>query len=193
MKKHVMVICLAFIVSSVFAQDLNTRGYIGIMLGPSFPYGSFASSGNYYDGYATTGMNINLLTFGYKVWKNFGISGSWFGIANPIDHYGTDGMWGVGAMMAGPSFSIPLGEKTKLDIRAMFGYVLETRKTDSHETVAANGDGYQFGIMLRQNIARRWSILLSLENLNTQLDIQPDKDPKVTLLNFSFGIARLLK
>ena len=193
MKKQGIVICLAFVVSSVVALDLNTRGYIGMMLGPSFPYGSFASNGNYDDGYATTGLNINLLTFGYKVWKNFGISGSWLGIANPIDYFGTDGMWGVGAIMAGPFFSIPVSDKTRIDLRAMFGYVLETRKTDFNETVAAHGDGYQFGIMLRQNIAKRWSILFSLENLNTQLDIQPDKDPKVALLNFSFGLAYLLR
>ncbi len=193
MKKLLIIICLVTVMISSVAQDLERKGYIGIMMGPSFPYGSFASGSNYYDGYAKTGLNINLLNFGYKIWKNIGISAAWVGIANPIDYYGTDGMWGVGAIMAGPFFSIPLSEKTNFDVKGMFGYVLETKQMESNDIIYAYGSGYQLGFMLRHNLAKRWSLLFDLESFNTQLDIQPEEDPKVALINFTFGIAYLLK
>lgn len=188
-----IVICLVTFVTSLLARDLEKKGYIGIMTGPSFPYGGFASHSNYYDGYANTGLNINLLHFGHQIWNKVGISAAWFGIANPIDYVETDGMWGVGAIMAGPFYTIPLGEKTNFDLKGMFGYVLETKQTDSDDTFYAYGPGWQAGFMLRNKIANRWSILFDLETFNSQLDIQPEKDPKIRLINFTVGIAFLIK
>jgi len=193
MKKLVVFFFVFVICSNLMGQDIERKGYIGMMLGPSFPYGEFASKSNYYDGYAETGLNINLLTFGYKIWKNVGATGSWFGIANPMDYYGTDGMWGVGAIMAGPLYSIPIKERFDLDLKGMFGFVLLTKQNDSNETSSAFGTGYEIGMMLRYDFVKNWCFMLNLETFNTKLDIQPDKDPKVSLINLSFGIAYRLK
>jgi len=192
--KRLVIIFFVLVLSiNLKGQDFERKGYIGIMLGPSFPYGEFASNETYYDGYAETGMNINLLTFGYKIWNNFGITGSWFGIANPIDFYGIDGMWGVGAIMAGPLYSIPIKERFDLDLKGMFGFALLTKQFDSGETSSAFGTGYEFGMMLRYDFVKNWCFMLNIETINTKLDIQPDRDPKVSLINLSFGIAYRIK
>lgn len=192
--KRLSIIFFVLVLScNLMGQDMERKGYIGSMLGPSFPYGDFASNSNYYDGYAETGLNISLLTFGYKIWRNFGITASWFGIANPIDYYGTEGMWGVGAIMLGPLYSIPIKEKLDLDFKGMFGYVLLTKQEDTIETSNAFGTGFEFGMMLRYDFTKKWCLMANLEAFNTKLDIQPDKDPKVSLINLSFGIAYRLK
>jgi len=193
MKKLLVIFIVLILCSNLKGQDIERKGYIGIMLGPSFPYGEFASKSNYYDGYAETGLNINLLTFGYKIWKNIGVAGSWFGIANPMDYNGSDGMWGVGALMSGPLYSIPIKERFDLDLKGMFGYVLLTKQFDAIETLTASGTGFEIGMMLRYDFVENWCFMLNLETFNTMLDIQPDKDPKVSLFNLSIGIAYRLK
>ncbi|MCK3684793.1 outer membrane beta-barrel protein [Maribellus sp. YY47] len=193
MKKIVYLVIVLLLSINTMAQEADRKGYIGIMIGPSFPYGDFAGSGQFYEGYAKTGANVSLLNFGYKLWNNLGITAGWFGIANPIDYFGTDGMWGAGALMVGPLYSIPLNEKFELDFKGMFGYVLLTRKFDYSERDEATGTGFEAGIMLRYNFAQNWSFMTNLETFNTKLDIQPDKDPGVSLLNLSFGIAYRLR
>ncbi len=194
MKTIVLVLLIVFTCMCTTGQDSGRKGYIGMMIGPSYPYSNFANKGNFYHGYAETGLNISLLNFGYKIWRNFGVTAGWFGIANPVDYFGTQGMWGVGAIMAGPLISFPLNEKFDLDLKGMLGYTLLTRNFEnSSEAASAVGPGYEAGIMLRYSIARKWCLLMNLETFNTLLDIQPDQDPKVSIINLSFGIAYRLK
>lgn len=193
MKKIAFVVFFALLSMSTMGQDGERKGYIGMMIGPSFPYGSFAGSEQYSDGFAKTGVNISLLNFGYKLWGNVGITAGWFGIANPIDEMSVDGMWSAGALMAGPLFSVPLSDKFDLDFKGMFGFVLLRRSFDYSETAEATGSGYEAGIMLRYNFVQKWCLMMNLETFNTRLDIQRDQDPQVSVINLSFGIAYRLK
>ena len=193
MKKLPVIFFVLVFVSNIMGQDIERKGFIGMTIGPSFPYGEFADKNNYYDGYAETGLNINLLTFGYKIWKNVGVTGSWFGIANPTDYYGNEGMWGVGAIMLGPLYSIPIKERFDLDFKGMFGFVLLTKQYDNSVTSNAFGTGFEIGMMLRYDFAKKWCLMTNLETVNTKLDIQPDRDPKISIINLSFGIAYRLK
>ena len=193
--KKIMITFLAVLwCSNIMAQNNDRKGYIGLMLGPSFPYDNFSSQSNIYDdGYAKTGLNINLLTFGYKIFNHLGITGSWLGIANPIDRMGNEGMWSVGALMAGPMYSIRVNEIFDLDIKGMYGFVLVNKQLDGYETSSANGTGYEFGMMLHYNYTKNWCLLMNFETFNTRPDIQPDIDPKIFVMNLSFGIAYRLK
>lgn len=193
MKKLLCLLMMSLFSFQVMGQEETPKGYLGFMLGPSFPYGSYSATGNYDDGYAQTGVNINLLTFGYKVWKNLGITASWSGMANPLDIWGTDGTLAVGNLMAGPMYSFKLSEKIELDLRLMLGYTTEQRKVDFMETATANGPSWAAGAMLHYNFAKRWQAIMNFENYHTQLDIQLDKDPKVRLINWSFGLAYRLR
>ena len=194
MKKIVFLLLTVLAFMCTFGQDAGRKGYIGMMIGPSFPYENFTSSGNFFDGYAETGLNISLLNFGYKIWRNLGVTAGWFGIANPIDYFGSQGMWGTGALMAGPLISFPLNEKFDLDLKGMAGYTLLRRSFEnSSETASAVGPGYEAGIMLRYNFAKKWCLMMNLEIINTRLDIQFGQDPKVSIINSSFGIAYRLK
>ena len=194
MKKLVIVLLILLLNMSAIGQENERKGYIGMMIGPSFPYDNFANKGQFYDGYAETGLNISLINFGYKIWRNIGITAGWFGIANPIDHFGTDGMWAAGALMTGPLISFPIKDKLDLDIKGMFGFVLLTRETDySSEAASAFGPGYEAGIMLRYDFVKKWCLMTNLETFNTRLDIQAGQDPKVSIINLSFGIAYRLK
>ncbi len=194
MKKIITVLLVIFLSIYGFGQDTERKGYIGMMIGPSFPYANFSSKGNFYNGYAETGVNLSLVTFGYKIWKNVGITAGWFGIANPIDHFGSNGMWAAGALMTGPLISFPIKENFDMDIKGMFGFVLLTREFENDsETAAAFGPGFEGGIILRYDFVKKWCLMMGLETFNTKLDIQPGEDPKVSIINLSFGIAYRLK
>ena len=193
MKKLMGVLLICSISLLATGQETEPKGYLGFMLGPSFPYGSYAASGNFDDGYAQTGANVNLLTFGYRVWQHLGITASWSGMANPLDVFGTDGTIAVGNLMVGPMYSFRLSDKLELDLRAMLGYTTEQLKMDYQETATATGPSWAVGAMLHYNIASRWQLLLSLENYQTKLDIQPNSDPTVLLINASAGVAYRLK
>ncbi|WP_372775132.1 outer membrane beta-barrel protein [Mangrovibacterium sp.] len=193
MKKLICFLLAGFLALNVMSQETESKGYLGLMLGPSFPYGSYASSGDYHDGYAQTGVNINLLTFGYEIWKNLGITASWSGMANPLDLFGTDGTMAVGNLMIGPMYSFHLSDKIDLDLRLMVGYTTEQRDVDFYETETANGPSWAAGAMLHYNFAKRWQLIMNLENYQTQQDIQIGKDPKVLLINWSFGAAYRLR
>lgn len=189
MKKLFCLLLVSFLSLQAMSQEKDPQGYLGLMLGPSFPYGNYSASGNFYDGYAQTGVNINLLTFGYKIWNNLGITASWSGMANSLDYFGSNGTNAVGNLMVGPMYSFSLSEKFDLDLRLMLGYTTERRKMDSSGTATANGPSWAAGAMLHYNFAKRWQLIMNLENYQTHLDIQPDKDPKVLLVNLSFGLA----
>ncbi|WP_163707993.1 outer membrane beta-barrel protein [Mangrovibacterium lignilyticum] len=193
MKKVICFLFAALMAIQVMSQDNERKGYLGTMLGPSFPYDGYSSSGNFYDGYAQTGININLLTFGYKIWHNIGITASWSGIANPIDHSGSDGTSAVGNLMVGPMYAFQLSEKFELDLRAMVGYTYMRRKLNSYDKGSASDLSWAVGAMLHYNLGKKWQLLLNLENYQTQPDIQFDKDPRVRLINLSFGVAYRLK
>lgn len=179
--------------STLSGQDLERNGFIGTMLGPSITIGEFASHSTFFDGYAKPGINLNLMTFGYKIWNNIGITSSLSGMANPIDYYGRKGMWGIGSLMAGPMYSINLGGKAVLDLKVMSGLVYESRDYDADNHAYAFGLGYDAGMLLRYNFAREWCFLFNIDGFFTSQDIQPSRDPEVSLINLSIGVGYRLK
>lgn len=85
------------------------KGYIGLGLGASF--GKAGNSG-------ATGLNLNLIDFGYLFQENIGIAGKWGG-----QGYSEGGIgFGIGYLMAGPMASWRANPNTRLEAKAMIGF-----------------------------------------------------------------------
>ena len=147
MKNFILTLSILLVTVQCFAQTESTntsenlddrKGYLAIMLGPSFPVGDYADDdlNNDQAGLAKTGFSLFLLDFGYKFHRNIGIAASWFGGSNPVDAqvladglaYNIGGAWTVesgafsyGGLFVGPMFSIPL-KKVDLDLRVVGGF-----------------------------------------------------------------------
>ncbi|NOX48849.1 MAG: hypothetical protein GXO89_17955 [Chlorobi bacterium] len=101
----------------------NRRGYIAITIGPAFPMGDFGS-GNIQDpkaGLAKTGVQFNLVNFGYRFSKNIGIVGLWNGVAHTVEFI--DGAtWSYGFFLGGILITFP-SQKVDFDIRLLSGFM----------------------------------------------------------------------
>lgn len=194
MKKFIIILSLVVLSANLFAQSSDRKGFIGITLGPSIPIGDFAdnSLSNDNAGFAKTGLNINLINFGYKFGQNFGITGSWFGAAHSVDISGVDAMWSYGGLMGGPMLSFPLNEKLDFDLKGMIGFV--SAKLDMNELgeTSGSGVGFDFGASFRYNFTEKWCLLINGDYLasNPKFD---EGNQKISTINLSLGIAYRLK
>jgi len=155
MKKYILsFVVLTTIVLSTQAQ--NTKGYIGLSLGPSIPLGEFASkdADNDAAGWAKTGAIFDI-SFAYKLGDgNFGISGLLRGQSNPTDAQSLanelanqvagvnwtveSAGWGIGGLMFGGFGSFPISEKASFDTRVMIGFL---SASSPEITVTGSGPG----------------------------------------------------
>jgi hypothetical protein len=110
----------------------NPRGYIGISIGPSFPFSDFASKDfdNEQAGFAKNGFNGNI-SGAYRLGKRFGLAGMLFGtknafnesafsaIVNYLDIQSTT--WQSNGFMVGGYYSAG-SSKTTFEMRLLIGY-----------------------------------------------------------------------
>ncbi len=198
MKKTLFFTLFALLSAGMFAQGQG--GFIGLSIGPSFPIGDFGDKTltNPDAGYAKTGLNINLLNFGYKLGPNVGIAANWFGGAHTIDDNNPDLMWSYGGLMGGLFLALPVNNKTELDIKGVAGF--STAKLDMKQLgeYTGNGFGYAFGVMIRHDIASRWSLLLHADYFATKPEFKGalgfmSVKKNISAINANFGIAYKLK
>lgn len=198
MKKTLFIVALVLLSAGMFAQGHG--GFIGISIGPSFPIGDFGDNTptNTDAGYAKTGLNINLLNFGYKLGPNVGIAANWFGGAHTVDNNNPDVMWSYGSLMGGLFLALPVNNKTELDIKGTVGYT--TAKLDLKQLgeYTGNGFGYAFGAMLRHDIASRWCLLLQADYFATKPEFKGrlgivTVKKNISAINANLGIAYKLK
>jgi hypothetical protein len=143
MKKTILSLLASLaIVSQISAQD--SKGYIGISLGPSIPLGDLSSkdADNPSAGFASTGALVDI-SFAYKLGDgNFGITALLRGQANTTDAQSLANelasrqpgilwtveseSWGIGGFMVGGYGSFPISEKTSFDTRALIGFLSST-------------------------------------------------------------------
>lgn len=194
MKKYVLVLVVLTIAGNLWAQS-ERKGYIGISLGPSMPMGDYGDNSftNEDAGFAKTGLNFNLINFGYKFGERFGIVASWYGAAHSIDIDGVDGTWGYGGLMGGPMLSWPVSEKLDLDVKLMLGYVVAILDLENEKETGDLGLAVDLGATLRYNFAERWALLINLDYFNGSSKINfggfETIDRKLTTINPTFGIA----
>jgi hypothetical protein len=142
MKRRSLMLAITFLLLGVWevnAQEKGQKGYIGLLIGSSTPFGDFASTDSRSEGagYASTGALIDI-SFGYKFGKYFGIAALLRGQQNPteiqslVQHLadglpsgfalsGSSTSWTIGGAMVGLYGSFPLGGKVDLDTRVLLG------------------------------------------------------------------------
>ncbi len=166
------------------------KGFIGLSLGVSIPVGDFADKA---DGLAKTGIQLNLINFGYLFSENFGITATWFGAANPIDADGYD-PWSYGGIMAGPLLSFPLSQKVEWDFRPMIGYSVTTLPDIGYGIEQASSFALNIGTVIRVNVGTKVSLLLSADYFSTKPTFKDyGFEQSIDTISFGFGVAYRLK
>ncbi|PKO95727.1 MAG: hypothetical protein CVU12_08680 [Bacteroidetes bacterium HGW-Bacteroidetes-7] len=194
MRKLIILLTLIMLSANLFAQSSDRKGFIGITIGPSIPIGDFAdnSLNNDNAGYAKTGLNINLINFGYKFGQNFGITGLWFGAAHSVDFSAVDAMWSYGGLMGGPMLSFPINEKLIFDLKGMIGFVSAKLDMYALGETSGIGVGFDFGASFRYNFSEKWCLLINGDYLASTSKFD-EGDQKISTINLSLGIAFRLK
>jgi hypothetical protein len=139
--------------------DKNRNGYIGFSIGPSIPTGKFSSE---VDGRAKTGVRLNLVSFGYKITKGFGVSANCFGGYN-LRIYSNSDPWMYGGLIIGPMGSIPVSNKIDLDFRPMVGVSVTQFPGASSNIQKPITICYDLSALIRFHIGEGMDIFLNSE------------------------------
>lgn len=196
---------LILLTTIVYSQE--RRGYVGITMGPSFPFGELKRGGNFAGKDLSTGASVKLLQFGFLLTDNFGLSASWMGSAyrfesprngNGFTGNDTHGFIGYGALLAGPMFSFKVGNISRIELKAMLGYLSMNLKYDADKSYAyvSNGLGIGFGVNYRRFLAKKWILLLNSEYISSpNQNVTPSDQGfnKISSLNITAGIAFSIK
>ncbi len=194
MKKFTIVLSIIILSINIIAQNPRRKGFIGISLGPSMPFGDFAdnSVNNENTGFAKNGILFSPINFGYIFGQHFGVSASWFGLEYPIDKRGQEATWSYGGLMAGPLYSVPINEKFDFDLKGMIGFVSATSDLDDYEEDEGTGASFNLGASLRYNFALKWCFLVNGDYFTSNPELEKGNQ-KMDSFNLSFGVAYRLK
>ena len=140
------------------------RGYVGASIGPSIPVGAFADRA---DGAAKTGVQLNLVNFGYFFTENIGISGIWFGAANPVSEASYN-PWSYGGLLAGPLFSIPVSKTVAWDFRPMIGYSVTTVSDVGDVKDEAMAFAFNLGTLIRIDLNQKYALTFNADYFSTK-------------------------
>lgn len=170
--------------------SIKRKGYIGLSIGPSIPVGDFADKS---DGLAKTGLQLNLVNFGYLFSRNFGIAASWFGAANPVDANGID-PWSFGGLMVGPLISPTFSEKVDLDFKPMIGYCVATLPNVGLGTEQATSIAFSVGTQFRFHVGEKFSLLLSGDYFSAKSEFTDyGIEQHISTFTIGFGAAFRLR
>jgi hypothetical protein len=156
------VVLVALVTAPLLAQE-DRRGFIGLDIGPSQPFGAFGSpadgagAGNARAGYTSTLLNV-----GWRRGERWGVAGllaySEYLVRN------TDGIdddwWQVAFLTVGPMYTVPLGSKAAVDLKGTLGLAALTPVIDSRASDSDTGSGLAVDLRatLRYDVLRRWAI-----------------------------------
>jgi hypothetical protein len=208
MKTLITALSFMFLSLVVFAQE-NRRGYIGIALGPSIPFGDYGSADqdNHGAAFATNGSQFNM-NFGYKFSKRIGLAGLWNGNSHALNQDKLEEMvakaypdldwdvvshgWSSMAIMGGPLISFPYN-RMDLDMKALFGYASSTSPfititaIDGRTTLETNqfsasavSPAFNLGVGLRFKASEKTGLSINMDYYSTR--------PEFTIKTYSsFG------
>ena len=150
----------------------NQKNHLFFHLGPSFPVGDFLSKTltNTEAGFAQTGLSLDM-SYLRSIDDNFGIAVSTFYNMNGLDikkveqEYGITGVkadhWQYIGLTAGPVFTIPASDKTKIDFKVMGGIATANSPEINYDgTLAVKEDWatsavFQAGAGLRTDVSSK--------------------------------------
>lgn len=144
------------------AQDDPRRGFIGLGIGPSAPFGNFAdtSPANARGGRATAGYTDTFLNLGYRFGQRLGVAAALSYSEYYMRDGGGDDWWQVACITVGPTYTHRLGARSALDLKAMLGLMALTPVVDSYTTSDGTGGGLGFDLRatVRYNVFRKWAL-----------------------------------
>ena len=174
------------------------KGYIAITLGAALPQGDFgdAELTNPASGLAKTGLQLNLINFGYRFSKNIGIAGLWSGAAHNMEYF-DDGTWSEGYFLGGLLITFP-SEKVDFDIRVLGGYISANVELTSVQLKGSGTDfGYDLGVLSRIHFSQRTSFIVAIDYTGGKPTISTNDGmeftQKIETINITAGIAFRLK
>lgn len=164
MKIFLCLLIISCTVLTLKGQALEKSAYVGISLGTSLLLNSNDPEGR-------VGVNLNLINAGYSFKNNFGVALKWMGAGHSFER---DSKIGYGAILIGPMYSIPVTERTCLDLKIASGlfWITEEIKyfttdpndptiVDAKQSVASLSFGnFAAGMALRHHFAKHWSLLI---------------------------------
>ncbi len=154
------VVALALVTSSLQAQTDERKAFIGITIGPSIPFGTFANTTNEPGGGgARTGYNDSFLNLGKQVGTHWGWAGSVFYNEHNMKAQGGDDWWQVAGVTAGPMYSTSLSRRAIVDLKLKVGFLTTMPIIDAYETARGRGFATDARVSLRYNVLRRWCLL----------------------------------
>jgi hypothetical protein len=144
------------------AQGEERRGFIGLGIGPSAPFGSFAAASSIGEGTgrAKPGYSSTFLNLGYRFRQRLGVAAAFSYNQYTLRDGGDDDWWEVAGLVIGPMYTHRLNARAAVDLKAMFGQMALTPVIDSYST--DHGTGGSLGIDLRTavryDVFRRWAV-----------------------------------
>ena len=152
---------LLLVTAPASAQEKERRGFIGLGIGPSAPFGSFAeASTDGRGGRAKPGYTDTFLNVGYRLRERWGVAAAFSYSEYVMRDGGDDDWWQVAGIVAGPMYSLRLNARTALDLKAMLGTIVLTPVIDSYETDdgVASGLAVDVRAAVRFDVFRRWAV-----------------------------------
>jgi Outer membrane protein beta-barrel domain len=145
-----------------FAQEPERRGFIGLGIGPSTPFGSFNQSSwanTRTDGTAP-GYTDTFVNLGYRMRQHWGVAGAFSYSEFVMTGDGDDDWWQVSGLTAGPMYTLGLGPRAALDLKAMAGLITMLPVVDSRGSENDRGSGLAIDLRaaVRYDVLRRWAI-----------------------------------
>jgi hypothetical protein len=162
MKIALVVLALSLTAEHALVQTEARRGFIGLGIGPSTPFGTFASTsannprvGRAFPGYTDTFLNL-----GYRAGTHFGVAAAYSYSEFVMRDGGDDDWWQVANLMIGPMYTHPLSARAAIDLKAMLGLTAMTPVIDSYSTTGGTGGslGVDLRATVRYDVLRRWAV-----------------------------------
>jgi hypothetical protein len=182
-----------FTAEPALAQAETRRGFIGLDIGPSVPFGNFADASptNAGAGRAESGYNSTLVNVGYRIGQGIGVAGAISYGEYVMKGGGGDDWWQMAALTIGPMYSLRLGAKSALDVKAMVGLVTLWPVIDNLTTSDAQGSGLGADLRatVRYDVLRRWAVFAEggLQASNVSFPNGDEKEYRALISGF--GIA----
>lgn len=201
-KRIAILLFLCFLSFSGVSQIAKRKGFIGLSLGPSFLLDYKVA-----DTKAGTGLNINILNFGYVFDRGFGVSASWIGGAHifkaDIQIYDQGTAYSTvancevihGALMIGPMYSIKISNNACFDVKALCGRFFANEAISSYpfeSKTETNSLGYSFSIAYRIQFASRWCTMLSSDYYSGKNEFSFSGAERLTPLSLNVGLGFML-
>ncbi|MEO7183196.1 MAG: outer membrane beta-barrel protein [Gemmatimonadaceae bacterium] len=192
MKRALLALAL-FSAEPALAQDEDPRGFIGLDIGPSVPFGNFAdaSPSNARGGRAFPGYNSTLLNLGWRFGEHFGVAAAVSYGEYVLRNGGDDDWWQMASLTVGPMYSRRLGSRTALDLKAMAGWtsllpVVDSRASDNDQ---GNSLGIDLRAAVRYQVFSRWAAFAEggVQAANVTFPNGGQKDYRTMITGF--GIA----